>query len=851
MRKATKKICSILLTVCLMIGLAIPASIPASAADIDVTSQAELESALSGSEDTINVTGSFTLVPNSIITVPANKTVIINSGVSLDSGIGTLDFTVDGRIEIYGTLRGGAHGGTFTNNGEVYVGASGWLDISNNYNAVINNGMIENDGMVRARSLTNNGTFINNGAIPIPADITNNGALTGSGTQGTISGTNSIEYTISFDENYTGGNVDTVSLYAANMGVLMPQDPVRTDYQFVGWNTAQDGTGSAFDSTTTLTADITAYAQWAVAPTITSADSYTCTAGIGGSFSLAATGTAPITFALAGTYPAGVSVNGSDLIVTAAVPAGTYSFLIEATNAVGTSPQQSFTLTVKEATPSASIDYAAETLTGLVANASYTINSVAISADGNGKIAIHSAWFGTGVSIVKFGATSATDSAPQNLLIPSRSAAPSGLSSINTTTIGGSGGIDGTTTAMEYSTDQTNWTNCITGSTTGLAQGIYYVRTKAVENTSFASAQTIVMVSAAADKDITAFSIDGIDGVINEGSGTIAVTVPYGTNVTSLAPFITHTGANISPDSGVAQDFSSPVFYTVIAADSSAKSYVVTVTVAPYSGSSAGGSSTTYYTVKFDANGGSSVSSQSVAKNGTVTKPANPMREGYTFTGWYTDADCEILYDFSAAVKSSFTLYAGWEETEAEPLDNPFSDVHEDDWFYGDVEYVYENGLMLGTSDTAFAPQTAVSRAMVVAVLWRLAGEPESKGDNPFTDLMQDWYTEAVIWAADNEIVFGYGDGKFGPDDSITREQLATMLYRYCEYKGIDVSASADLSGYTDAGSISSWALEVIKWANAGGLITGRSATELAPQGTATRAELAAILHRFIENVIG
>lgn len=178
----------------------------------------------------------------------------------------------------------------------------------------------------------------------------------------------------------------------------------------------------------------------------------------------------------------------------------------------------------------------------------------------------------------------------------------------------------------------------------------------------------------------------------------------------------------------------------------------------------------------------------------------------------------------------------------------PFTDVKADQWYYNSIDYVYTNEIMDGTSSTEFAPNATVTRAMVATVLWRIDGEPQASGESPFRDVTQGWYKDAVTWAAGKEIVDGYGEGLFGPEDNVTREQMATMLYRYSVYKGDDVSASNSLDGYSDANQISSYALVSMKWANAKELITGRTDTALEPTGTATRAELAAVLNRYLAN---
>ena len=183
----------------------------------------------------------------------------------------------------------------------------------------------------------------------------------------------------------------------------------------------------------------------------------------------------------------------------------------------------------------------------------------------------------------------------------------------------------------------------------------------------------------------------------------------------------------------------------------------------------------------------------------------------------------------------------------------PFTDVTEADWFYDEVQYVYENGLMIGDSDTTFGPNGTTTRAQVVTILYRLEGEPDLSGENlgyPYEDVPADtWYTDAVYWARLNGIVLGYSDTQFAPDDPITREQLAAMLYRYAQYKGYDVTATGDLSGFADADTVSDWAEEAMSWSVGAGLIQGDE-NGLTPTATAIRAQIAAILMRFCESIV-
>lgn len=186
--------------------------------------------------------------------------------------------------------------------------------------------------------------------------------------------------------------------------------------------------------------------------------------------------------------------------------------------------------------------------------------------------------------------------------------------------------------------------------------------------------------------------------------------------------------------------------------------------------------------------------------------------------------------------------------TSSEPL--PFTDVKETSWYYDAVRFAYEKELMSGVSDTVFSPNQSIDRGMIVTVLHRMAGSPAG-GNAGFTDVAADrYYAEAVTWAASAGVVTGYGDGRFGPQDSITREQMAVILWRYAKMNGKDVSAQADLSSFTDSAQIHSYAVEAMRWANAVGLINGTGATTLSPCGTATRAQAVQLLERFYKNVL-
>lgn len=190
------------------------------------------------------------------------------------------------------------------------------------------------------------------------------------------------------------------------------------------------------------------------------------------------------------------------------------------------------------------------------------------------------------------------------------------------------------------------------------------------------------------------------------------------------------------------------------------------------------------------------------------------------------------------------------DEDKPEELDEPFADVDELDWFYDAVVYVYNEGMMDGISATQFAPNSNLTRGMVVTMLYRLEGEPRVTGSSGFDDVASGaWYADAVTWAAENGIVNGVSDTEFAPNVNITREQLAAILYRYAEYNDYDVSGRDDLSEFTDRSSISSYALDAMRWAVDEGLITGITNTTIEPQGTATRAQAATMFMRFMSTV--
>jgi len=259
--------------------------------------------------------------------------------------------------------------------------------------------------------------------------------------------------------------------------------------------------------------------------------------------------------------------------------------------------------------------------------------------------------------------------------------------------------------------------------------------------------------------------------------------------------------------------------------------------------------------------------------SGPATLPDNPDKSGFTFGGWCKDAACTTVWDFGTdTVTEDMTLYAKWTENSTdddpptppskpdsvipvnpspapdEPVtwENPYSDVNETSWYYEAVRFANKNGLFYGTSDTTFSPNDDMTRGMLATVLYRLAKEPGTTAKDLFSDVADGkYYSEAIAWAAENKIVAGYGDNRFGPEDSITREQLATILWRYAG----SPESTGSLAGFTDGSKTAEYAVPALQWAVEQGIVSGKGNGILDPRGQATRAEVATMLMRYCETL--
>ncbi len=273
-----------------------------------------------------------------------------------------------------------------------------------------------------------------------------------------------------------------------------------------------------------------------------------------------------------------------------------------------------------------------------------------------------------------------------------------------------------------------------------------------------------------------------------------------------------------------------------------------------------GGSSTgVTYSVKFEANGGSEVKEQFVKRNDKVEKPEAPVKEGYTFEGWYENAQFSLAYNFDKRVTANLTLYAKWSEGEntetpekpEEPVETPeadnfkFTDVNASDWYYEAVKFVSEKGIANGISETEFAPNGKVTRGQFIVMLLRAYGIEEMTGDN-FDDCGDTWYTGYLAAAKQLGISNGVGDNKFAPEKEISRQEIVTLIYNYLKTIG-EVEDAESAASFEDKDEIADWASEAVAFASFKGYVNGKDNNMFDPKGNTKRAELAQILYNMFK----
>lgn len=482
-------------------------------------------------------------------------------------------------------------------------------------------------------------------------------------------------------------------------------------------------------------------------------------------------------------------------------------------------------------------------------------------------------------------------------LVPARPDAPT-VEGVNETVAGKNDGkITGLNSEQNYqyrTEGISTWTEVAADSTeiTGLAPGTYQVRIKAGTN-SFASAAASVTIASGATPTYTLTVSAPTFGNVNEGytqPAAQALTITNSGNSDATISSVTVDSANftiagsgaevpaggsisswtIQPAAGLSSGTYSATITVTYNNDATATANVQFIVEAapvdpedpvdpapddpPYNGKYS-------YEIVSDVGENGTIDVDRYATEGdqvtiTVSPDEAYLLDDLTVTSGGKDValtdNGDGTYTFTmpsgdVAITATFAEDPNWEEPSTD-VSELFNDVPANHWAQAAIQYAYDNGLMTGVSDTSFAPEATTTRAMIVSMLARLENVT-SAADAGFADVAaDDWYATAVNWAAANGIVNGVSDDTFAPNDPITREQLAAMLMNYAQYKGLDTTARADLSHYSDTPS--TWASEAVQWAVAEGLLNGVTDDELQPQGQATRAQVAAILERFIENVL-
>ena len=404
--------------------------------------------------------------------------------------------------------------------------------------------------------------------------------------------------------------------------------------------------------------------------------------------------------------------------------------------------------------------------------------------------------------------------------------------------------------------------------TTGLT-GTLYGETAQTSNIQFSQLGSRVVVHAAAAGENKLF-FDGLpvtmDDFTADASGALTCSISGISADNTLVTAISGNGEKVTING---QEFTGSgstsipigVGETVITVSIGSTTYTLYISSTHTGGGGGGGETTASYRVTVEpSEHGTVKSSHNTASAGTAVTLTVTPQDGYRLAGLtVTDGNGRNVtlsdkgngkYTFVMPSRA-VTVKASFAPITAE--DMPFIDVPVGTWYEDGVRYVYQKGLMAGTSATTFGPDVTTTRGMIATILWRLAGSPQVDYIMAFDDVAAgSWYAEAIRWAASEGIVSGYGDGKFGPDDIITREQMAAMLYRYAQYKGYDVSVgeNTNLLSYTDFESLSEYAIPAMQWAVGAGIISGTSASTLGPQGNASRAQVAVILMQFCENYV-
>ncbi len=763
-------------------------------------------------EGTVNVTLSGNITSSGDISCESMATLNITSG----------NISVDGSISSQDTIN--ISGGHVTASS---IAMSGTVNGSSGFDLNITGGILDVDKITVQNSGTGPANFtVNGNSAVVFADTVSvstkgtssknyqNGVVF-EGTDGKVYGAVTLPDDVTIPEGYT-------LTIPSGSSLTVPSDTTLTNE---GTITVESGGTFTNSGTINNYGTLSGNIEGTAPPSITTTSLTDGTVGAAYNATLAASGN-PTSWNITGSLPAGLTLNGSTGEISGTPTAdGTFNFTVKATNGGG-SDSKPLSITINQAQ-----DTTAPTLTAGSANR---------TGEATATVTFTSSEAGTYYyAVVERGATAPT--------------------------------ID--TSGAGTACDTTEQTISLVNLTTG-AKDIYIVVKDAAGNDSNKLKMEIpayIAPSYGISVDPASLDFGSVNAgyttapaaqtvtITNTGNQSVTLYQPTAENYeigtltnTTLTPGAAAT-FTVQPKTGLAAGNYNETL--AISGDhNTSASITVSFTVEQRS---SGGGPTTYAVTAPDAENGTVRVSPSRASRGTTVTITVTPDEGYELENLTVldSRDNEITLTDKGDGKYTFTMPAGRVTVEAsfaeiapEPL--PFGDVDDGDWFADAVRFVYENGMMNGVSDTGFAPEAAASRGMIVTILYRLENEPDIGSGMDFADVAEgEWYAGAVAWAAVNGIVNGVSGTTFAPDADVTREQLAAILYRYAAYKGYGVTERADLSGFADAGDVSGYAQEALAWANAVGIVGGTSGTTLEPQGSATRAQAAAMLQRFCENI--
>lgn len=580
-------------------------------------------------------------------------------------------------------------------------------------------------------------------------------------------------------------------------------------------------------------------------------------------YAFTASGTEPFFWAITGPNNWGMTIDSASGVISGRISGG-YGLLpltVYVSNAGG-AETKTFHIPcyyAQEGTPATYINYADETLFGLSTSAAYLVNGLPVSSNESGAIDISDEWFGTTIELVRVGRSiDFKNSEIQSIALGARPDAPS-CAAIQPSASSAAGSISGITSEMEYSTDGgIHWTQGSGAAASGLAPGTVLVRMGAAALAPAGRTQEIVIIPYVGPTPPPA---PGGGGSGSGGTSTPTVITKIGTGGTVTGTNVERLakeGKNLTVEGKTGEKLVFDTEALKNIGDQTNESLKVEIKdVSKDHTSKLLGKLVVSLTVTA---GGKKISSFGTG-TATISLPYE-LKEGEKaedVTVWYLAEDgtmSEVPCSYNNKTKLAtfkvhhFSLYVVGTDALAKWV-NPFDDIKESHWFYDSVRFVSANKLMQGTADTAFDPKGKTTRGMIVTTLWRMENQPKAVKEITFTDVKGGkYYHDAVVWAAEQGIVSGYSADKFGPEDKITREQLAVILQNYAASKGYKIGTAGDLSVFSDAGSIHKWGKEAMTWANGEGLINGTGNNLLDPAGAAERGQVAAILQRLIESTI-